>query len=316
MKISKHLPLLAFFLALSASGGITFTVTDTRGQAVESAFLRLNTAGGPAVVATDADGKTVVADPFGGSVYADVYRPGYYTSSGYLWSGGLVTGPGGRLIRRQPPSAFNIVLKKIRQPVPMRYRSFRGPAPRSESPVGFDLYRMDWVSPHGVGEFPDLLFSFEHEEQEDGSWSSVMEISFLHEKDGIQSFEAPRPFTYPFGSNLPPPHEAPLEGYDPRLRLEKSHEAGTSYQTGVEDPVNYLFRTRTATDEAGRIVQACYGWIQGQIRYETSAENNPRLQFVYYFNPDPAPESRSLESYRLVSLDRKKRPDDRPLRGD
>jgi hypothetical protein len=198
----------------------------------------------------------------------------------------------------------------------MRYRSFRGPAPRSESPVGFDLYLMDWVDPHGIGEYPDLLFSFEHEEQEDGSWSSAMEISFLHEKDGIQSFEAPRPFTYPFGSNLPPPHEAPLEGYDPRLRLEKSHEAGTPYQTGVEDPVNYLIRTRTATDEADRIVQACYGWIQGQIRYETSAEHSPRLQFVYYFNPDPAPESRSLESYRLVSLDRKKRPDDRPLPGD
>lgn len=307
--------LVAFLTALSVTGGITFTVTDTRGQPVESAFLRLNTVGGPSVVATDADGKAVVEEPFGGSIYLDVYRPSYYTSSGYLWSGGLLTGPGGRLVRPEPPAEFDIVLKKIRQPVPMRYRTYRGPAPRSERPVGFDLYRMDWVAPHGVGEVPDLLFSFTHKEQEDGSWSSAMEISFPQKRDGIQSFKAPRPFTFPFGSNLPTPHEAPLGGYESLLRLEESHEAGDSYQTGVDKPINYLFRTRTATDEAGRLVQACYGWIMGPLRYQTHADRNPRVHFVYYFNPDPAPESRSLESYRLVRLDREKRPDDRPLRG-
>jgi hypothetical protein len=275
---------------------VTFTVVDTEGAPVVGALIEASRHGpDKAEGRTDADGRLTLDLTAGASLSVYVSREGFYTTGGQLWQGGLERAANGRLAPRTLPDSFTIELKAVRNPVALKHLRFRGRAPLTDAPAGFDLRVGDWVAPHGKGVTADLFFHFHQIHNDGDDFAGSLSLSFPNEGDGIQSFQAARPFSMEFGSDLAPPHEAPVDGYEPGLEFHHAHRAGEPYQSRVIRGRNYLIRTRTELDAAGRILQACYGWIQGEIEFDTRDPRGPQISFAYYFNPDPNPRARSLE---------------------
>jgi hypothetical protein len=277
---------------------VSFTVVDTAGQPVEKALVEASVPGpGNASGNTGKDGCVTLQLVEGATLHVHVSKDGYYDTSGEIWTGGLHKGPGGRLIARVLPDAFTVRLKDVRDPVPMRRTVFRGRAPAAalHQPVGFDLDAGDWVSPLGSGSVPDILFHFHDVEVEPDAFKGTMTVSFSNEGDGIQPFSAPRPHSTEFGSNLAPPHEAPVDGYLPSIAFSLSHREGEPFQSYVQKQRHYLLRCRTRLDPAGSIRQASYGWILGEIEFDPRDSTAPQLAFTAFLNPDPDPQKRSLE---------------------
>ena len=275
---------------------VRFTVVDPEGNPVEGACIEASRHGpGNAEGMTDEQGEAVLQLTKGRSLTIYVSKDGYYKTGGELFRGGLYKGPGNKLIPRELTDSYSVELKPVLEPVFMHHRRFRGSAPAIGKPVGFDFRVGDWVAPYGKGVTEDIYFHF-HEVFLDGeNFAGSLTIHFPNEGDGIQAFKAARPFSMEFGSNHAPPNKAPLEGYENRLSYSKAHREGDPYQSYETKGQNYLFRTRTEMDAAGRLLQACYGWIQGEIEFDPRGAEGPGLVFEYFFNPDPDPDARSLE---------------------
>lgn len=275
---------------------VRFTVVDVDGNPVEGARIEASRYGpGNAEGITGKDGLVVLELNRGRSLTIYVSKDGYYKTGGELFRGGLYKGPERTLIPREVADEFTVVLKDVRNPVFMHHKRFRGIAPQADGPVGFDFRVGDWVGPHGKGVTSDLYFHFHDIHVDQNEFAGTMTVSFPNEGDGIQSFEAARPFSMEYGSDLAPPHDAPVDGYQTRLSYSKAHREGEPYQSYEVKGRNYVFRTRTVLDATGRILQACYGWIQGEIDFDPRDPDGPQLVFTYFFNPDPDPDARSLE---------------------
>lgn len=298
---------LSFLLFNACSAAVTFTVVNTRDEPVPGVHITATAHEGPQHVVTNDEGKATMRGDFGSSFPVRMYRKDYYTSFGNLWRGGLISDGAGGLKRRVMPSAFSITLKKVRNPVPMRHLRFKAHAPIAEEPLGYDLLRMDWIAPYGYGNRADFYLEFLPPASEDAPGAGRLRITFPHPRDGIQEFTAPRPWSYTeFGSNLVPPHVAPVDGYRNELT-----QVGNLFQPGHarEDNRHYLLRTRSETDASGKLVKACYTWIQAGFRFYVNEPYAPQLAFDYYMNPNPDPDARSLEPHRVAELNKRKRPD-------
>lgn len=275
---------------------VRFTVLDPAGSPVEDALVEASEAGrGVLTGRTDARGQLALRLPAEASLSVYVSKNGYYDTGGELFRGGLHKGHDGRLVARRLPDSFTIELKDVRELVPMKHLRFRGNAPLAGQPVGFDFIAGDWVAPFGKGSLADLSFHFHDIQVEGETFTGTMTITFPNPDDGIQPFTAARPFSRSFGSNLAPPHKAPLEGYQPVLTYTKSFRPEEGFEGYEQKDRNYLLRTRTRRDADGRILQACYGWILGEIEFDPRDPKGPQLVFAYYLNPDPSPDARSLE---------------------
>ncbi len=300
------------FLALStldgsigpAQGGLSnkpvrFTVTDPSGNPIRDATVEASRHGpGNAIGKTDPDGEVILQLTREVSLHVNVSRDGYYDSGGLLCSAGHYMGPDNRLLPRELPDRFTVQLKPVLDPVELHRGRFRGTVPNSSRPLGFDLVANAWVHPFGSGSVTDIYFHFQDMLVSENEYRGTLTVSFPNPRDGIQPFTAPRPFSSAFGSNLAPPNRAPVSGYQPAL----SFSVSTSRQSAPAPDRNYLLRTRSRTDAAGYLRQACYGWIQGEIEFDPRGPDGPQLQFSYTFNADPDPSARSLESLEDVPM--------------
>ena len=281
---------------------VAITVVDTAGLPVADAFVEASRhEPGNATGYTGPDGRVVLQVTREASLHVQVTKEGHYRTGGELWTGGMYKDASGKLVYREVPDSFEVILKKVVNPVEMVHVQYRGRLPHSVKPVGFDLELGDWVKPHGQGAVSDLLFYPRSPPQGSSSTYPLLDILFPNPADGIQPFMAARPFSMEFGSNLAPPHEAPLNGYQSVLSLE--------YRTPVPSSragqrINYILRTRTRTDAAGEIRQACYGWIQGEIEFDPRRPRAGEIAFTAHFNADPNPDQRSLESLIFVPQNR------------
>jgi hypothetical protein len=315
MKKLIHLPLmisLPFLLGAVSTPqlttrDVTFTVETTDGHPVGGALVEASRPGpGNASGLTNEDGIVVLDISSGSTLHVHVSKDGYYATSGELWTGGVHKGTTGNLVAREVPDGFIITLKPVINPVAMKVTRFRGRAPAIGKPLGFDLNAGDWIAPHGRGRTADLLFQFHDWVATPDAFTGTMKIAFPHEGDGIQSFQAARPYSTEFGSNLAPPHQAPVDGYLPSISHTISQSAHGEFQTYRKSQRNYLLRTRTLRDRRGVIRQACYGWIEGEIEFDPRDEGSPQLSFTAYFNPDPNPDARSLEILRIAPENKEK----------
>jgi hypothetical protein len=183
-------------------------------------------------------------------------------------------------------------MKQIRNPVPMFYKEIEWTTvPLFDVPVGYDLERGDWVEPHGHGKVHDFMFTmvcrFENQTDAEAQYT----LSFSNPDDGIQEFmpdaDEQSSFRWPFS--------APSDGYQPTLEKMVSYLPDKGYKTTVKEEMNYIFRVRTVRDSEGRVTQAMYGKIRGEIEIARSGA----IQFRYWFNPDGSP---NLEEDRRQNL--------------
>lgn len=277
---------------------VRFTVIDTEGQPVKGVVLKIEQQGQLRRLTrlTDAAGKAEFQLDRTRTFFLYATREGYYTTSGERFRGGMMQGPEGGLVPRKMPSAYTIEIKEIRDPVFLRHEHAYWTVPKTDEWVGLDLKVADWVDPHGMGETVDVLVRCDNIEVTDRSFSGTLRLKFPNEGDGLIAFEGKHPFTMEFGSNLVPPHRAPTEGYVGEFKRIRSQRPGEPFVFEEVKGRHYLFRVRTRKDAEGRIYQACYGWIIGEIRFDPRGRWGPQLSFRYLFNPDPDPEARSLEN--------------------
>ena len=305
MKILIHILLLPVVLLAQQSQNIPslsrkpvhFLVVDQSGNPVGNALIEASRHGpGNATGYTNNEGELVLQLTKGASLHVYVSKDGYYNTGGELWTGGMYKGPGQRLVAREVPDTFTIELKKVINPIALHHYKYRGIAPKPDKPAGFDLQAGDWVAPHGKGSVTDILFHFHDFQADERGYAGTMTLLFPNPRDGIQSFQAARPFSRQFGSDLAPPAIAPTDGYLPSLVRTIRHRKGEPYSSSEDDNRHYLIRTRTRTDAGGIIRQACYGWIEGEIEFDPRDPRGPQLAFTCFFNSNPDPDARSLES--------------------
>jgi hypothetical protein len=266
-------------LAREYTARVTLHIVDDEGRAISGAkaaasFVRqyaskeserVNTVRGisDASGLVTFEGKTVEAGIGYGAEKDTHYNIGgtnyQFTSRGFL-----------RLLPWNP--TIEVVLKRIKTPVPMYAKRMDKGPPVLEETIGYDLQVGDWVAPQGRGKVADMLFIGRMNQKGDRVYDWNMKLTFSNPGDGIQRFK-PDPEYMRFRS----PYEAPEAGYLPEWNLHRTRLGPTvREQTDYDDTGGYFFRVRTVLDKDGRVVSALYGKIYGEIFFN----------MVHYLNPD------------------------------
>ena len=215
-------------------------------------------------------------------------KEGYYESRMLRY---VSTVPEPRIVKGywQPnPIKETVVLKRIKNPVPMYVKGVDEKVPVMGKPVGYDLMAGDWVAPYGKGTVADFIINVIGEYKSFYEREMKMTVTFFNEKDGIQSFKSLPFYTgAPLGSEFWSSYEAPLDGYEPVYEYESitTLEAEGRKNPGQRKNMNFYFRVRTQLDEDGNIKKAMYGKIYKDL-YCHFWGKELRVAFVYYLNPD------------------------------
>ena len=179
--------------------------------------------------------------------------------------------------------------------------------PKGEDTLRYDLLMGDWLAPVGTGRVADVTFT-RHPREDLGegvngadvrgpSYRDSMTVRFPGEGNGLVELHPPPSYRLRIRT-------APEDGY----RSEYLCWRGTNRK--LEDDSNYdenrcfCFRIRTRRDDRGRIVEAYYGKIYGDITfvYQFRPEFVPvaSVCMSYYLNPTPL--DRNLEWDRKTNL--------------
>lgn len=280
-----------------ADAQATFRVIDTEGVPVTNALIKHcfhnnRTPDKERLVEkyTGTNGYAVFQGETSGGLTYRVQKDGYYSSDGkYTEWQEKWTPPDSPNIKKgrwQPWNpTFEVVLKQIKNPIPMYVKSIRTDIPVPNTFVGFDLERGAWVAPYGGGIRSDILFKLYRDLKSWQDYRSSLTITFPSRGDGIQNIYA----THKGGAELAMPYSAPLDGYTTNLFFEESNG---NYQEEREDQ-NYTLRVRTVLDENGKVASALYGKIHGNILFDVRGSETASLLFTYYLNP--VPNDRNIE---------------------
>jgi hypothetical protein len=303
--MKKLIWLCSFFIALAMAcsagkygtavthGGkakITLRVLETEDHPVEkaqitSAFFYDPEKQGVIKGETDTNGLCVVEGITSMDMSYFVEKDGYYRTDGrYLF--GQAEPP---VIdnRWQPWNPTNtVILKKIKNPIPMYVKEVKIIIPALNQPLGFDLEKGDWVSPYGVGVEKDFIFTFSREIRTSDDYEAMLRLDFANQGDGVQEITAD-PISWKWSLRLP--HQAPSTGYQTNWvsRYGKRKETGYFGNIGPTETMNYFYRIRTVIAENGEIKEALYGKIHCAISVGGTLRDDPKILFTYYLNPTP-----------------------------
>lgn len=182
---------------------------------------------------------------------------------------------------------IEVVLKRIKNPVPMYARKVETKVPEFDQPIGFDLVLSDWVAPYGKGQEADFIFLVQREVKSDREYDGSLTVRFAREGDGLLPWENHRPEA----TGLRMPYQAPEEGYLSEITWRENRGKNTAGDemvfSSVSKTMNYFIRVRTKHDAQGRLTSAHYGKIHGDIRWFIGTQvSKSGLAFTYYLNPD------------------------------
>ena len=278
-------------------GHVKVRVVDDAGTPIEGVHVTLysNADSGAKPGSTDTNG---VYSAEMRNIYAAIggsfQKKGYYKSTGDFWHwdkwGGV------------PPANTNfpITMKRIIEPVPLKYKEVWMIFPRFDEPVGFDLGIGDWVFPDGKGINTDMLIKSDGHHVSKNDYSFNVSIEFVGEHNGMQSFYYPKidSPSIPLRSELPPPSIAPSSDYENMFsRSIRRLPSENRRPRASDDTRKWIYRIRTEVDEGGNIVSANYGWMTKDF-YIGNSTGVGGIGFYYYYNPDP--HSRSLEPKEIA----------------
>lgn len=205
-----------------------------------------------------------------------VFADGYYESQVRVESTKI-----NRVLNRWEPwnPTIEVKMRPKKNPVPMivkRIESLKIPA--WDQPVGFDLEKADWVEPHGKGTQADFFVNMHRRFEHSSDYDAIARITFPNDGDGIQLYEIPEEFK---NSSYQFPYEAPMEGFQDILVLERHATLRKTECSFNPDKDMYMFRVRTKMDEQGKLVSACYGRVDRRIEIGWGEV----FDFEYHFNP-------------------------------
>lgn len=276
-------------LAGRARAGIpaeaTVTVRDEQGVSVDGANVSvsfaLNDNAPPVQGLTDTNGQFHAgAMDCDGGAYFSAYKDGHYVTRGEFLFDGVDTG---KWVPWNPIA--EALLRPIENPVPMYARNVETTIPAESRALGYDLEAGDWTVPHGRGTVRDFLFTYTRRAESWDNFDVKLELTFSNPDDGIQ--EVRWPYKSYLGSVYRLPRFAPDDGYHATNIIAFGADPQKGYYN-VERPedLNYFFRVRTQTNDAGEVTNAWYGKLHGDFDLSGYGTDRSTLKFRYYVNPD------------------------------
>ena len=205
-----------------------------------------------------------------------------------------------------------IRLQRVERPIPLFVKACKLDVKREIADVNggrfaLDLMAGDWLPPFGEGKVADIEFArLPHEDLGSGmndsdvrgtSFRDSMAVRFPGEGNGlVESNPAPN-----LRLRI---RTAPEDGYRPDYLCWTGRNRKLEYVGSYDENRCFCFRIRTRRDDRGRIVEAYYGKIYGDITfvYQFRPEFVPvaSVCMSYYLNPTPL--DRNLEWDRKTNL--------------
>ena len=176
--------------------------------------------------------------------------------------------------------------------------------PKGEDTLRYDLLMGDWLAPVGTGRVADVTFT-RHPREDLGegvngadvrgpSYRDSMTVRFPGEGNGIVELHPPPSLRLRIRT-------APEDGYRPEYLCWKGRDKTLEHVGSYDENRCFCFRIRTRRDDRGRIVEAYYGKIYGDILMYTGYNFIVcGVKFLYYLNPTPL--DRNLEWDRKTNL--------------
>lgn len=214
----------------------------------------------------------------------------------------------GRLSRKEDHDLI-VVLRRVKTPVPLFSKRFRGKVPGLGEKYGFDFKAGDWVAPYGEGEKVDTCFRVDLIKDEEGKDGGKLEVSFPHEKEGASIVDEGNGYL-PL-SKMHMPQSAFEDGYQGVIeRVE------TGYQNeSKKRNTSYFLRTRAQKTNNGEFIynyakfkDGVDFFMSGGVFLEgASRKRNPDevgvVTFTYYFNPTPNDRNLEFDTQRNLFKD-------------
>lgn len=294
--------LLATSVAVAQQGipaAVKLRVSDDAGSpvtnaAVDGCFLDLSQSGARISFkgVTDTNGIFLAKGETVLGVYARFARDGFYptTLKKTIEYTRRADGKGYERIDRWDRE-IPVLFKRIRNPIPMFIRgvenqyisAFEGVGKyRLSGASSYDFVKGAFLPPNGNGQVADIEFVWKmsiYSKDGDGlavDYDTLCEIRMTNAADGVCRGTPDGAESGQLGSLYFSAYEAPIEGYTNILFFSEKVR-GTKAESNDDQHYLYYFRIRTQTNETGRVTNALYGQVHGQI--------NGR--FTYYLNPSP-----------------------------
>lgn len=181
-----------------------------------------------------------------------------------------------------------VILKRIKNPIPMYAKRFVAELPVENENVGYDLVVGDWVEPFGSGRTADILFRGWAEWQDRRNCSADLTATFPGEGNGL----IPHIVERPQDTVLRMPYEAPEEGYLAqrewriRRRYDEKAKEPIEYVGKADSTENFFIRVRAEVNERDEVVRAMYGKIHAPFDFGPSKNGLPIFSMTYFLNPD------------------------------
>ena len=224
---------------------------------------------------TNADGEYVAEGVSKWKLTYQVTKDGYYMSNGvidYLAATNVPIIANGKW---QPyGTTRKIILKKIKNPVPLVHSKSSNPNPPSLNEwYGFDIERRQWVKPFGDGVHPDMLIKISIDAPNKiNDFKAVMDVSFTNNPHAGAYVMKKEDF-----SEMKSVYEADTNAFYQssfkfihekhaiisQTPFSKYISGAQKTDTRLDDHSYIVFRTRTKIDNNGNLISAHYGKLYG-----------------------------------------------------
>jgi hypothetical protein len=297
-EIKMDSPKFSHILRDGAVAKFTLKIVDVDGAAVADANVLASFAmeSSKGIEGTcDTNGLFSMKGKSRGEMHYGVRKDGYCPTSTTVKFGrhdGIVVKDG----KWQPWNPTNIViLKKIKNPIPMYAVFGKFEIPVKGVPVGLDLEKTDWVAPYGIGINSDVLILYDEVMKDPWTGKKSLLLTF-----GSNVFEGVQSAKLDACSEYHSQYEAPTDGYTRSLKWEFERTQNKILTDNKpSDDEYFIFRVRAETDEKGNLIRACYGKLYGPVEYGLRG-GKAVLRMSCYFNPEV--NSRNLEFDREKNL--------------
>lgn len=194
------------------------------------------------------------------------------------------------------------VVRRVVNPIPMFMKRVETKLPVENVPFAFDLQAGDWLEPYGRGQVPDLSFKVTRRVTSPNDYEGTLRLSFTNAFDGIQQAEG-----MIMESVFQFPRVASAVGYATNYVYSHGNDPSKGYYGArVDDPKKYyLVRVRSVVDSDGKLKQAQYGLLAGDIELTgVASANSVRIAFTYYLNPTPNDRNMEFDPKRNLFTNR------------
>jgi hypothetical protein len=238
--------------------------------------------------ATDTNGVAVVDARTAMDIGGEITKDGFYRSDFYKMFGDK----GPTAIKDgywQPRGNTNtVVLKRIRNPIPMYAKRVNTRVPVLDTPIGYDLEKGAWVGPHGNGVVSDIVVTVHGQYVDNVNRDIQMSLEFPSRGAGVITNTVPIHNEAPMGSTLVSDHEAPSDGYQPSYAYTQRMRPKLKDRTNMTPRFGQIayFRVRTEVDDKGQVKKAWYGKMYGDLHCAFDSDKRICVNFTFYLNPD------------------------------